>query len=187
MHYASPGRDCLKDDDHAGKCVPGPWYGSRPSFDPDWSHQHHPSRVVSCAQCGKPFEVTCHQSRRKYCGGMCAKAARRNRDRARLRERYRWQAPIKAHNNRIEAAYQERFQRDLSRPVDSWSAETEEDFQLWLDWGEADSDELCILRRQATYLVVVKALARRLEPLLPVLVTRPPQSTDQGEYALALP
>ena len=107
-HYASPGRDCLKDDDHTDKCQPGPWYGSRPSLDPDWSHEHHISRVISCAQCGKGFTVTCHQSRRKYCNELCYQAARRNKDRPRIRDYQRIRSRRIARNKQFEAGREER-------------------------------------------------------------------------------
>jgi hypothetical protein len=139
VHYASPGRDCLKDDDHTDQCVPGPWYGSQPSMDPDWSHEHHLTGALgTCAQCGRTWPKRCHESRRRYCGTVCAKAARRNQDRVRLRERYRWQKPIRAHNKGVEAAYQERFQQQLSQPDLPWSEEVLAEFEEWLEWSEEE-------------------------------------------------
>jgi hypothetical protein len=109
-HYASPGRNCLKDDGHEDKCVPGPWYGSRPSRDPSWSHEHHLTGALgTCAQCGKHWEKQCHQSRRKYCSDSCYRAARRNLDRVRLREYQRARTLRIVHNKRIEAERHERI------------------------------------------------------------------------------
>ena len=88
---------------------PGPWYGSRPSLDPDWSHEHHLSRVISCAQRGKPFAVMCHQSRRKYCNELCYQAARRNKDRPRIRDYQRIRSRRIARNKLFEAGREERI------------------------------------------------------------------------------
>lgn len=109
-HNATLGRACLKDDGHIDKCVPGAWYGSRPSLDPNWSHEHHRTGDLgTCAQCGRSWERQCHQSRRKYCSDLCYRAARRNLDRVRLREYQRARTRRIKHNKRVEADRHERI------------------------------------------------------------------------------
>lgn len=59
--------------------------GFHPTEDPDWHHEHVDQGVIAHCQrkgCDSSWSVLCHSGHRRYCGEVCARAAKRERDRA---------------------------------------------------------------------------------------------------------